>query len=161
LRTWRITPEATVENGRTLIQEICGLLEFYICGCITYGQKNLGGWWSDGVIHLEISEPERDRFTLLGVTWIDSLGIAPFEIDLELDPNDDTYFAKTVFRLGMLDDYGRPAVCNRNLAPARVLEIRPRYNRDWAMAVELTPPATNATEQSDPPKSPVGREFES
>jgi hypothetical protein len=136
------------------------LLEFYICGCIPYGPKNLGGWWSDGVIHLEIAEPKPDRITLLGVTWIDSLGISPFEIDLELDPNDDRYFAKTVFRIGMIDDFGSPTVCNRNLAPTRVLEKRPRYNRDWAMAVELTP-TQNATEPSDAPKSPVGREIKS
>ena len=98
------------------------------------------------MIHLEIVEPEPDRFTLIGVTWIDSLGIAPFEIELELDPNDETYFARTVFRIGMLDDYGRPAVCNRNLAPTRVVEKRPQYICDWAMAVELTPPSRNATE---------------
>ena len=111
------------------------------------------------MIHLEIAKPKPDRITLLGVTWIDSLGISPFEIDLELDPNDDRYFAKTVFRIGMIDDFGSPTVCNRNLAPTRVLEKRPRYNRDWAMAVELTP-TQNATEPSDAPKSPVGREFE-
>lgn len=161
LRTWRDTPDATVEDGRTLFQEICVLLEFYICGCIAYGPKNLGGWWSDGVIHLEITEPKPDRFTLLGVTWIDSLGIAPFEIDLELDPNDNMYFAKTVFRIGMLDNLGRPLVCNRNLAATRVLETRPQANRDWAMAVELTRPPNSTTEQSDAPESPGRREFES
>jgi hypothetical protein len=141
-----VTPDVIVEGDRTLFQEICGLLEFYICACIPYGPKNLGGWWSDGVVHLDITETGRDRFTLLGVTWIDSLGIAPFEIDLELDPNDDIYFAKTVFRIGTLDSYGHPSVCNRNLAPTRVLDMRPRYNRDWAMAVDLTPPPKNATE---------------
>ena len=137
---WRVDPDTKLDCGRTRLEEICGLLEFYICGCIAYGPKHLGGWWSDGVIHLEISEPAPDHFKLLGVTWIDSLGISPFEIDLELNPHDDTYFAKTVFRIGTLDSYGRPAVCNRALAATRVLETRPRYNRDWAMAVELTPP---------------------
>jgi hypothetical protein len=78
---------------------------------------------------------------------------------VELDPHDDMYFAKTVFRIGMLDNHGHPLVCNRNLAPTRVLEMRPRYNRDWAMAVELTPPR-KATEPSDARKSPVSREFE-
>lgn len=156
-----MAPDAIVEGERTLFQEICGLLEFYICGCIPYGPRNLRGWWSDGVIYLEIAEPNQDRFILLGVTWIDSLGIAPFEIEVEPDSRDDLYFAKTVFRIGMLDNHGHPLVCNRNLAPTRVLEMRPRYNRDWAMAVELTPPPRNATEQSDPPKSPVSREFES
>ncbi|MFO7903765.1 MAG: DUF6883 domain-containing protein [Planctomycetota bacterium] len=76
-------------------QEICGLLEWYICGCIPYGPNNLGGWWSDGMIHLEIANPETDRFKLLGVTWIDSLGIAPFEIDLELARTSDDFTAKS------------------------------------------------------------------
>jgi len=129
------------------------LLEFYICGCIAYGPKNLGGWWSDGVVHLEIENSKPDRFKLLGVTWIDSMGIVPFEIDLDLHPNDDKYFAKTVFRIGMLDDCGRPMVCNRNLAHTRVLENRPRYDRDWAIAIELTPETQNATEPSDAPKT--------
>ena len=155
-----MTPDAIVEGERTLFQEICGLLEFYICGCISYGPKHLGGWWSDGVVYLEITEPNPDRFTLLGVTWIDSLGIAPFEIDVELDPHDDMYFAKTVFRIGIVDNHGHPLVCNRNLAPTRVLEMRPRYNWDWAMAVELTLPR-DATEPSDARKSPVRRESES
>lgn len=164
LRTWRVTPDAVVEGDRTLLQEIGGLLEFFICGCIAYGPRNLRGWWSDGVIHLEIAETNRDRFTLLGVTWIDSLGLAPFEIDVELDSLDDTYFTKTVFRIGMLDKNRRPMVCDRNLAPHRVLAMRPRYNRDWAMAVELTPPPRNATAPTDPvdpPVSPVGRDSES
>ncbi|MEL7335717.1 MAG: hypothetical protein AAFN70_05860, partial [Planctomycetota bacterium] len=154
LRTWQVTPDVTVDDGRTLFQEICGLLEFFICGCIPYGPNNLGGWWSDGVIHLEITNPELHRFNLLGVTWIDSLGIAPFEIDLELDPNDQKYFAKTIFRIGILDHYGRPTVCNRNLASARVLANRPRYNRDWAMAVELTPPAQHAERPNDASEPP-------
>lgn len=155
LRNWRVDPDATLECGRTLLEEICGLLEFYICGCISYGPKSVGGWWSDGVVHLEISEQMPDHFKLLGVTWIDSLGISPFEIDVELDPNDDIYFAKTVFRIGTLDSYGRPSVCNRNLVPKSVLELRPRINRDWAMAVELTAPA-NVRESSDATKPPNG-----
>jgi hypothetical protein len=159
LRDWRVDPDATLDCGRTLLKEICGLLEFYICECISYGPKNLGGWWSDGLIHLEISERVPDHFKLLGVTWIDSLGISPFEIDVELDPNNDKYFAKTVFRIGSLDSYGRPSVCNRNLAPARVLELRPRYNRDWAMAVELTT-STNMTEPSVATKPPTCCDFE-
>ncbi len=138
-----------VADNRTVVQELRDLLEWYICECIPYGPDNLGGWWSDGVIHLDIENPTMDRFRLLGVTWIDCHGIAPFEIDVELDPQNDTHFAKTVFRIGMLDDQRRPLVCNRNLLPTRVLENRPRYNRDWAMAVELITSPHSATEPTD------------
>jgi hypothetical protein len=144
LQIWSVTPGYESENDRPLYREICSLLEYYICGCIAYGPKNLRGWWSDGVIYLEIVSTEPGRFKLIGTTWIDSSGIAPFEIDLELVPNDDIYFERTVFRLGTLDNYGRPTLFDRNLAPTRIIEERPRHNRDWAMAVELVAPKPEA-----------------
>ncbi len=120
--------------------EIRGLLEWYICGCIANGPKNLRYWWSDGVVHLEITPTEVDWFKLLGVTWIDCLGVAPFEIDVEIDPADDSRFARTLFRLGMLDDWRQPVLCKSKFDAGRVLENRPRCDRDWAIALELTPP---------------------
>jgi hypothetical protein len=129
-----------LETGRSVEREIYLLLEWYICECILYGPHNLGGWWSDGVIHLEITEYEDDHFKLLGVTWIDCKGIAPFEIDIELGPSDDSYFIKTIFRIGMLDHDGRPKLCDRERSPEHLLAKRPRCDHDWAMAVELTPP---------------------
>jgi len=106
LRLWRDDSDAVADDDRTVVQEIYGLLEFYICECIAYGPNNLGSWWSDGVIHLEIDNPTKDQFKLLGVTWIDCHGIAPFENDVELDAQNATRFAKTVFRIGMLDNQG-------------------------------------------------------
>lgn len=123
-----------------------GLLEWYICDCLAYGPRNLGGWWSDGVVYLEIRQIEADTFKLLGTTWIDCHGIAPFEIDVELDPVADDYFAKTIFRIGMLDYDGRPKLCDRDRSPSHLLEKRPRHNREWAMAVELTPPSGQSKE---------------
>jgi hypothetical protein len=116
------------------------LLEWYICECIPYGPGNLSEWWSDGVEKLVITQTADEAFKLLGVTWISSLGRAPFEIDVELNPADDQYFAKTVFRIGTLDDRGKPRVFGRLIAEESILEKRPRQDRDWAMAVELTPP---------------------
>jgi hypothetical protein len=140
LRIWRDSPNAVTSNGRTVEDELAGLLEWYICECIPYGPDSLGGWWSDGVVLLEIHQVEPDIFKLLGVTWIDSLGIAPFEIDVELSPSLDSHFTKTTFRIGVLDDYGNPKILDRRMDVRRVLEMRPRHNQDWAMAVELTPP---------------------
>lgn len=116
---------------------------------MAYGPENLRGWWSDGIVHLEIAPLGEGKFKLLGVTWIDCHGISPFEIDVELDPADDKYFAKTLFRIGMIDDQGNPKLCDCNLAVGRVLEQRPRYNRNWAMAVELTSHEPVVTEQID------------
>lgn len=149
LRLWRDDPQVLIQDDRAVIQEIHELLEWYIWECIPYGPDNVGGWWSDGVIHLVIDEPTTDRFKLLGVTWIDCYGIAPFEIDVELEPENETYITRTIFRIEMLDDHRRPLICHQNLLPSRVFENRPRYIRDWAMAVELTPTPYNVTDQSD------------
>jgi len=139
MRVWTDNPNAVVLSGRKVEEEIALLLEWYICQCLEYGPHNLGGWWSDGVILLEIHTTSPDEFKLLGVTWIDSLGIAPFEIDVKLIPNIETHFAKTIFRIGTLDDFGQPKVLDRRLDDRQVLRMRPQRNKDWAMAVELTP----------------------
>jgi hypothetical protein len=139
LRAWRDDPRAVVADDRTVEQEIGGLLEWFICQCISYGPPNLRRWWSDGVIHLEITQTSRNKFKLLGVTWIDGSGIAPFEIDVVMDPRRDDYFSKCQFRIGMLDRNGQPIVSDRVYSAREVLDKRPRNNRDWAMAVELTP----------------------
>lgn len=146
LRLWSVTPDAEHGTDCALYREICGLLEYYIGGCLAYGPKNLRGWWSDGVIYLDIVSPEPGRFKLMGTTWIDSHGIAPFEIDLEFAPNNKLYFAKTVFRIGSIDSDGLPTLFDRNLASIRIMEKRPRSNGDWAMAVELAPPIHEARE---------------
>jgi len=139
LRIWSDDPNAETPSGPKVQEELAGLLEWYICECIPYGPQNLGGWWSDGVIRLEIQQNGPDSFKLLGVTWIDSLGIAPFEIEVQLIPRVDSHFAKTIFRIGMLDDDGNPKVLDRRVDARRALEMRPRQAKDWAMAVELTP----------------------
>ncbi len=135
LRVWRDDP-----GSQTVKDEIGSLLEWYICECIPYGPTTLGGWWSDGVIYLEIAQTAVNAFNLIGVTWVDCDGIAPFEIDAELDPIDYHLFAKVTFRIGMLDDLRRPKLIDPRVDALGVLEMRPRQNRDWAMAVELTPP---------------------
>jgi hypothetical protein len=88
---------------------------------------------------LQIHKTSPDELKLLGVTWIGCLGISPFEIDVELIPGIDTHFATTIFRIGILDDFGRPKILDRRMNPRRALEMRPSQNRHWAMAVELTP----------------------
>ncbi len=140
LKLWDVDPAATVDDGTAVTQEIRSLLEWYICGCIPYGPNALGGWWSDGVIHLEITKRRDGGFKLLGVTWIGCDGLAPFKIDVDLALDDDWYFAKTIFRIGLTDERGLPKLSDSRRNVARVLESRPRSNGDWAMAVELTPP---------------------
>jgi len=143
---WRDDRNAITGYGRTVEQEICELLEFYICECIPYGPPNLRGWWSDGVVCLEIDEIAQDAFKLVGVTWIDSHGLAPFEIDRELNAADDCRFAKTTFRIGTLDNQGHPTLFHSDIDWRCLVADRPQLNRDWAMAVELTPPLSNPSD---------------
>ena len=140
LRDWRASADTDLESGRAFDQEIRNLLEFYICECIRYGPKELYGWWSDGVIHLEISELLPNHFRLIGVTWIDSKGLAPFEFDITIDPDDGNHFSRTIFRIGKRDSQGRPSLCSRDLATSRILDERPKQARGWVMAVELEKP---------------------
>jgi hypothetical protein len=141
LRVWCEKHDAIISGNRTVHQEISALLEWYICECIAYSpDKRMGGWWSDGVIILQIEQTGDNAFNLLGVTYIGCQGIAPFDIDVVLASDSDNYFAKCLFRIGALDPEGRPMICDSRRAAARILEMRPRETRDWAMAVELTPP---------------------
>jgi hypothetical protein len=87
-----------------------------------------------------MSKSSTNSIKLLGVAWITALRIAPFEIDVELDPLCDRIFARTRFRIGSRDEFGRPRLFDYVRRTDRVLASRPERNRDWAMAVELTPP---------------------
>jgi hypothetical protein len=135
---WRDDRHATTFDGRPVEEALCGVLERYIGECLACAPNAPPGWWSDGVIRLEIKAASRDQFNLLGVTWIDSAGITPFEFDVELNPTDQDQLAKTIFRIGTLDDDGYPKLFDQY--ESRLLERRPQRNRDWAVAVELTPP---------------------
>ena len=66
------------EGDQTVEREIYGLLERYICECLTHGPDNLSHRWSDGVTHLAITHTGIDTFKFLVVSWIDSRGTAPF-----------------------------------------------------------------------------------
>jgi hypothetical protein len=141
LRIWSDAPHCLTANGQPVEREIGFLLPLFICECLHYDPtKRLGSWWSDGVVRLRIEQLSQAAYKLIGVTWIGSEGFAPFEIDVELAPEIDTHFIKCIFRIGLLDDDGRPFVCNPKLIADDILDARPRSNRDWAMAVELTPP---------------------
>ena len=147
LRRWVAAAGSSVAIRMAAEKEISDLLEWYIGQCLVYAPNSLRGWWSDGVIHLKVTQTSAGSLKLLGVTWIDSHGFAPFEIDVTLNPVDKLQFSKTVFRIGSVDGKHRPKLFPDSMAPARILEMRPRCNQNWAMAVELTPPESNATER--------------
>jgi hypothetical protein len=135
---WRDDHRALTFDSRPVEDALCGVLEMYIGECLACAPNSPPGWWSDGVFRLEIQETSRDQFKLLGVTWIDSAGTTPFEFDVELSPTDQDQLARTIFRIGTLDADGYPTFFDQYAIGA--IEMRPQRNRDWAVAVELTPP---------------------
>lgn len=143
LRTWDTHFRADNADGVAAAQQqIKEILEWFICECLSHDPSSLlGGWWSDGVTHLRIGRQNNRKHTLRGTTWIATDGIAPFDFDLTLADHDGQRFDRKLFRIGLLDVHGTPVLCDSGWAVERVLELCPRYNRDWAMAVELTPSA--------------------
>ena len=133
-------PDSELSRGEIQDREILQLVEGFICGALHAGPKPLRHWWSDGILCLHIEATGNDCLKLLGVTWIASDGLAPFEIDVELNPDDEREFRRTVFRLGCTDTRGRPILATSTRHALEILANRPRELRDWAVAIELTPP---------------------
>ena len=122
-------------------QHIKTILERFIGDCLSHDPSSrLRGWWSDGVTYLRVKHQANRTFNLRGTTWIGSDGIAPFDFELVLPDDEGRHFDRIRFRIGLLDELGCPTLCDPGWAVDRVLERCPRYNRDWAMAIELTPP---------------------
>jgi hypothetical protein len=142
LRLWQTDPQAKSCFDLPVEKAIGELLECYICDCLDDSGRAPKGWWSDGVISLKIDQRSHQAFNLLGVTWIDCFGLAPFQIDVELSPAIDSHFVKTVFRLGTLDSAGSPTIFTRQALVSEILAARPCRDKDWAVAVELTPGST-------------------
>jgi hypothetical protein len=140
LRIWQSDRQAIIEAERSITQEICTLVDGFIGECLAYGPDTVRGWWSDGVMCLEIQELAKDCFKLYGVSWMGISTVAPFEIDVDLLPEKDTHFARTVFRIGTLDKDGHPSSIAGTADPRVVLRDRPRCNGDWAVAIELISP---------------------
>jgi hypothetical protein len=147
LRLWRGDRDAVAEDGEAVGHALSRVLEWFICDCLEYSPDNdIGGWWCDGVMTLDVVQTGVESFQLSGVAWIGgvdakSYGVAPFRIDAVLDPSQDDQLARCVFRIGWRDHRGRPRLDSPQIPPYRILAEQPRTNSDWAVAIELTPGA--------------------
>lgn len=140
MKSWLRDPNSIAADGRPIKEEIESHLQWYIDSCLGYGPRSLRHWWCDGVIHLDMSKSSMKSIKLLGVAWITASRIAPFEIEVEFDPARDRFFTRTLFRIGSLDESGRPTLFEYVRHTDRVIASRPQRKSDWAMAIELTPP---------------------
>lgn len=116
-------------------------LEFYLCGLFHWiPLSRSGGWWCDGVTELSLPEFAPTRFQFLGVAYVMNSGpcfLAPFELEFHFQEVHDQEPLHVVLKIG---NRTRPLIPCRNDVRhgIRVLENRPRRNRDWTIAVTLT-----------------------
>ncbi len=116
-------------------------LEFYLCGLLhIIPQAQAKGLWCDGVIELEIAKFNRTTFRVIGVAYLmrnDTCGLAPFELEFYFEKRRDVVTRHVNFRIHP-DQNPNDSQYRANRIE-KFLENRPRQDRDWAIAVTITP----------------------
>jgi hypothetical protein len=116
-------------------------IEFYLCGVfrlVPVAQSH--GWWCDGVIELSIEKLNRTSFLIAGAAYCENSAagfLAPFEIEFHFAKRRDPGPARIIVRFGELDHHGSIRTTQEN--PTVIAASRPTQDRDWVIAVELTP----------------------
>ena len=136
---WRWKDAAVPKRDTIVVNDKLGLMleHWFPFGDIPMTRKL--GTWCDGISSLEVSSSSRLSFLLAGVGWFPTY-LAPFEVEFHFPQRFDTTTISIVLRLGFRDRlfaanfHGTPSANDDVTAFAS----RPRNNRDWALAVELT-----------------------
>ena len=101
--------------------------------------------WCDGVLHLEVQELNPVSFLIAGIGCFPR-SISPFEIEFHFTRIRDETPAFTVLRFGQLDEKGGLRTFGHHTNYLSVMDLRPKTNLEWAVAVELTASNTNDSE---------------
>ena len=96
------------------------------------------GIWCDGVIEMSVSRINRRAFIIAGVAF-SPVRLAPFEIDFHFARRRGKEPLRTIIRFGDRDSDGEIHWHKNWTNAPTALANRPKCNRDWAVAVELTP----------------------
>ena len=99
------------------------------------------GIWCDGVPLLEIKELNRVSFLIFGVGYFPH-DFTPFELEFQFNSRRDVKPNSIVLRFGLLDHNGSLRLIGHHKHPSHIMELRPKTNSEWAVAVELTEPKT-------------------
>lgn len=138
---WAFSDAAARDEMISQQKQFAGDLEFYICGLLDIiPQAQAPGLWCDGVIDLEITKLNRTTFRIIGAAYLtrnNACWLAAFELEFYFEKRRDGVAQKLIFRIH--------PVCAPNDSQHRhdrrteLLANRPRQDRDWAIAVTITP----------------------
>lgn len=118
-------------------------IEFYLCGVfriVPVAQSN--GWWCDGVVELSITKLSRTSFRIAGAAYCGNAApcyLAPFEHEFHFAKRRDPQPARVIVRFGEVNANGSIRLRKHHKNAALIATNRPTQERDWAIAVELTP----------------------
>lgn len=107
-------------------------LEYYLCGIfnlVSYTRSR--GIWCDGVAELSIEKTSRLSFLIVAAAYCPH-ALAPVELEFHFPVRRSDRPIRVLFRF---DD---PAETGRTTARGKVILKRPKQDRDWTVAVELT-----------------------
>ena len=133
-------------DGRSVEQHIASWLEPFLCDSFAYSPEGAKqGWWSDGVVDLQIDRFAATAFLLWGSAWwaghdVNKQWVAPFEIEFYFTVEGSLDFSRTIVRFGGADVNGDIVRSSMSLHPRIRNNGQPSKNSHWAMAIELTPP---------------------
>ena len=120
--------------------KFASMLEFWFpFSDIEFTRKR--GIWCDGVPLLEIKELNRVSFVMSGVGYFPH-DFTPFELEFHFNSRRDLIPHSIILRFGLLDHNDGLRLIGHHKHPSHIINLRPKTNSEWAVAVELTEPET-------------------
>ena len=99
-------------------------------------------WWLDGMMSLSLTKHSLTRINAVGATIWAGKGpgfyLAPFECDFFFAAPKASECDRIIVRFGKLNHQGEIAKLRHDKLPAKVVELRPSRDADWAFAVEIS-----------------------
>jgi hypothetical protein len=144
---WASLPrgERTADSAFNSDRDLSQNLEFYWRGILSRLPSGslLHGWCCGGVVETSLTKLNATRFRLDGIMWLLGNGgdmfPAPCELEFRFTKPLDPEPRLVIARVGGLDSRGH---LQRYKTPSHAhdfLRGRPHSDRDWAVAVDVTP----------------------
>lgn len=136
---WAFSDDVT-RDELTSRREFAGDLEYYLCGVLDIiPQAQARDLWCDGVVNVEITRLNRSAFRIIGIAYLtrsNASRLAVFELEFYFEQQCDVVPSQVIFRI---HPDVNPNASRRSSRAEKLLANRPLKNRDWAIAVTITP----------------------
>ena len=144
---WASLPpgERTADSAFNSDRDLSGSLECYWCGILRRLPSGslLGHWCCDGVVETTLTKWSATRFRLEGIMWLlgnlADMFPAPCELEFRFAKPLDPEPMLVIARVGGLDSRGQLQRYKTLSQAHNFLINRPHSDRDWAIAVDVTP----------------------